>query len=82
MCLASPRDEDGGSSEALQPKRMMNPLTQRVFQCISSRALSPSSILPDMDPGLAQLLEPRPQLMAGCARAMDSVRVSDIHACL
>ena len=78
----SPRDEDGEDCEALQPKLTMNPLTQRVFQCITDRALNPGSTLPDVDPGLAHMLEPSPALVAQCTPALDCVRVSEVPTCI
>ena len=70
-----PRDEKGDPCEALRPKLTMNPLTQRVFQCISDRALNSSTELPDTEPELAATLEPNPNLMAQCTPALTSVQV-------
>ena len=53
----------------------MNPLTQRVFQCISDRALNSSTELPDTESELAATLEPNPNLMAQCTPALTSVQV-------
>ena len=53
----------------------MNPLTQRVFQCISQRALNPDSTLPDMDPGLHRVLEPGQALLSLCSSALAGIKV-------
>jgi ATP-dependent DNA helicase 2 subunit 2 len=72
--MTADKDEDGEDCEALQPKLTMNPLTQRVFQCITDRALNTGSTLPDVDPGLVHMLEPSPALVAQCTPALDCVR--------
>ena len=53
----------------------MNPLTQRVFQCISQRALNPDSTLPDMNPGLHRVLEPGQALLSLCSSALAGIKV-------
>lgn len=70
-----PRDENGEPCEVLQPKLTMNPLTQRVFQCITDRALHSSTEIPVIEPELAATLEPNPNLMAQCTPALTSVQV-------
>jgi ATP-dependent DNA helicase 2 subunit 2 len=72
--MSADRDEDGERCEALKPKLTMNPLTQRVFQCISQRALNPDSTLPDMDPGLHRVLEPDQALLSLCSSALAGIK--------
>ncbi|CAI8032323.1 X-ray repair cross-complementing protein 5 [Geodia barretti] len=72
--MSADRDEDGERCEALKPKLTMNPLTQRVFQCISQRALNPDSTLPDMDPGLHHVLEPGQALLSLCSSALAGIK--------
>ena len=78
MTIYGYRDDDGDTCEAIKPKLTMNPLTQRVFQCISDRALNPDSILPDMEPGLATMIEPSPTLVALCSSALTTIKVTKI----
>jgi hypothetical protein len=68
--MTADRDEEGKPCEAVKPKLTMNLLTQRVFQCITHRALSPEALLPEVESGVRRVLEPGPALLALCSSAL------------
>ena len=47
------KDEDGDSFEALQPKKVFNPVLQRVYQNMEIRALDPTAEIQDLDPRIS-----------------------------
>ena len=51
-------DEVGKTTEAFKPKQMFNPVLQRLYQCIRHRSLHPDQLLPDLDPMIADCLQP------------------------
>ena len=48
--MTAGRDEDGDPMEALKPRHTYNPVLQRLYQCIQTRALVPGAPLPPLDP--------------------------------
>jgi ATP-dependent DNA helicase 2 subunit 2 len=68
------RDEDGELVEALQPKKTFNPVLQRMFQCIQERSLNPDDAIPDLDPFLAEYVQPPRELLTICEEKLQKIK--------
>ncbi|XP_062520922.1 X-ray repair cross-complementing protein 5-like [Corticium candelabrum] len=68
------RDDDGDFVEAFEPKKTFNPVLQRMFQCIRTRALNPDDALPDLDPLLAEYVQPPRELLTICEQQLEKIK--------
>ncbi len=46
----------------MKPHKLYNPAIQRLYQCVRKRAYEPGSELPPLDPNIAKILDPMPEL--------------------
>ncbi|XP_071810860.1 X-ray repair cross-complementing protein 5-like isoform X4 [Apostichopus japonicus] len=56
-------DDDEGDNEMLKPKEILNPVFQRLYQCLLHRALNPNDTIQEIDEMLKASLE-RPQAVS------------------
>lgn len=67
-------EDDEEDNELLKPKEMLNPVFQRLYQCLLHRALNQNESLPEIDPQLRDSLE-RPQAVAASScEAVDEIK--------
>ncbi|KAI8483761.1 X-ray repair cross-complementing protein 5 [Branchiostoma belcheri] len=78
MNLVMPeKDEDGKQQQYLKPKLTFNPHLQRLYQCLSARALTPDDPeLPPPNQTILDYLKPQPALLAQSQPCVDRIRAA------
>ncbi|XP_066268774.1 X-ray repair cross-complementing protein 5-like [Branchiostoma lanceolatum] len=78
MNLVMPeKDEDGKQQQYLKPKLTFNPHLQRLYQCLSARALNPDDPkLPPPNQTILNYLQPQQDLLAQSAPCVDRLRAA------
>lgn len=69
--LMNMKDDDGDSFEALQPKKVFNPVLQRVYQNMEIRALDPTAEIQDLDPRISIYINPNKELFESATPAFE-----------